>query len=91
MTSGPSVVDRLTVADVLRAAGRSAPTARGFFRCPVHGDENPSAHVVPNSGGRAWRCMVCGAKGGLLDLGIAVGLGNNRAAVARRLEERVSR
>ena len=77
-------MDDLNVADVLATAGASF-RQRGrsiVFRCPVHDDHRPSAI----GGEKGWRCFACGAKGGLLDLGIALGLGNDRASVARRLE-----
>lgn len=80
----PSVIERLTIADVLASA--CAPFRRRgrfiMFTCPVHDDSHPSAF----GGEKGWRCFACGAKGGLLDLGIALGLGDDRAAVARRLE-----
>ena len=84
-----SVVDRATVADVLRFAGRPAADARGWFRCPsgTHLDEHPSAHVVDE---RGWKCHACGGRGGLLELGRLVGLGGNRAEVARELERRLA-
>lgn len=80
-----SVVDRSTIADVLRLAG-VATVQRGervWFRCAVHDDTHPSAVVV---GGRGRRCHVCGAKGGILDLAVAFGLATNRAKAARLLE-----
>lgn len=80
-----SVVDRLGVADVLLAAGREAPNPRGWFICPSHADARPSAHVV---GGRGWRCFGCGAKGGVLDLAVALRIGRDRREAAAALERR---
>jgi Rieske Fe-S protein len=81
-----SVVERASIIDVLEAAG--APfKRRGYFvtfRCPCHDDQHASA----SGGERSWRCFACAAKGGLLELGVALGLGADYAAVARRLELR---
>jgi hypothetical protein len=81
-----SIIERISVADVLGTAGVAFKRRGQFvtFRCPSHNDTHPSAF----GGQRGWRCFACGAKGGLLDLGVALGLGNDRAAVARRLERR---
>jgi hypothetical protein len=81
-----SIVDYISVGDVLEAAG--APfKQRGryvMFSCPRHDDTHPSAV----GGQRGWRCFACGTKGGLLELGVALELGDDHAAVARRLEQR---
>ena len=84
----PSVVERITTADVLRLAKVQTVVrgGRAWFRCGSHADDNPSAVVVGASG---WKCHACGAKGGILDLVVALGLAPNRAAAARLLEERV--
>lgn len=81
-----SIVEFISVADVLEAAGARFKQ-RGcyvMFCCPRHDDRHPSAI----GGQRGWRCFACGAKGGLLELGVALGLGADWAAVARRLEQR---
>lgn len=36
--------------------------------------------------GRGWRCHACGAKGGILDLAVALRLGSTRAEAAACLE-----
>jgi hypothetical protein len=81
-----SIVERVSIADVLEAAGVPFRRRGHFvsFRCPSHGDKHPSAF----GGGRGWRCFACGAKGGLLALGVALGLGDDYATVAQRLETR---
>ncbi|MGC1759148.1 MAG: CHC2 zinc finger domain-containing protein [Candidatus Cybelea sp.] len=81
-----SIVDRVTVDDVLRRAG-IATVQRGkrvWFRCPAHADTHPSAVIV---GERGWRCFACGAHGGVFDLCIALGLAHDRASAAQLLEE----
>lgn len=82
-----SVVDRVGIADVLRLAGKAAPNARGFFCCPSHDDQHPSARVQPS--GRGARCHACGWRGGILDVAVAVGIGVDRASAARELERRL--
>lgn len=79
-----SVVDRVSVADVLRSAGFEEPNRRGFVSCPLHAERSASFHVVGD--GRGWRCFGCGAKGGVLDLCIALGIAADRATAARWLE-----
>lgn len=86
-----SVIATATIDDVARAAGWPQPDRRGWFRCPLHDDTRPSAHVVPASKGRGWRCFGCGAKGGVLDLAVAIGIGCDRASAARELQRRLSR
>jgi hypothetical protein len=81
-----SVLDRVAIADVLRLAGVVVEQRgqRTWFSCPVHRpDEHPSAVIV---GERGFRCHACGAKGGVLDLTVALGHGRDRAAAARWLE-----
>jgi len=79
-----SVVGHATIADVLRLAGQSTPNARGYFSCPVHDDRHPSARV--QASGRGWRCHACGAKGGVLDLVVALGRARDRAHAAQWIE-----
>jgi hypothetical protein len=80
-----SVVDNMTCGDVLLIAGQSEPNGKGYFHCPVHGDDHASARVQPS--GKGWRCHACGAKGGLLHLAVALGLGTSFAEAAKYLEE----
>lgn len=87
MSGRESVLDNLTVDAILRYAGLEPPNARGWFKCPIHGDTNPSCHVVPNSKDRAWRCFACSARGGVIDLAVALGFGRDRATAAHMLEE----
>jgi DNA primase len=81
----PSILSRVCVLDVLQNA--NVPTepraGRVWFCCPVHADRHPSAVVVGEAG---WRCHACGAHGGILDLVVALGLAQDRAAAARYLE-----
>jgi len=83
------IVDRLTVADVLRLVGQDQPDRRGLIRCPSphHRDDHPSARVQPS--GRGVRCHACGWRGGVLDVAVAVGLGRDRKSAARALEARL--
>jgi DNA primase len=81
-----SIVDRVTASDVLRRAGIETEKRgkRLYFLCPAHADRRrPSAVVV---GERGWYCFTCGAKGGVLDLAVALGLARDRACAARFLE-----
>lgn len=82
-----SIIDALTIADVLRLAGRPLPDRRGMIACPAHEDEQPSAHVQPS--GRGVRCFGCGWHAGLLDFAVALGLGHDRRSAARELEGRL--
>lgn len=86
MARSESVVHRTTIRDVLRVSGQPEPNARGWFRCPVHADERPSAHIV---GDRGWRCFACGAKGGIVALAVALDLGSDAATAMRALEARL--
>jgi hypothetical protein len=86
--SRASIAEKVTITEVLRLANRPAANSRGYFACPVHKDDRPSAHVVPNSADRAWTCFACDARGGILALGVALKLGYDRASVARYLEDK---
>jgi DNA primase len=87
MTFPTTVVDRLSIADVLRLGGFEQPNKRGFLCCPLHSENTPSFKVVGK--GRGFRCFGCGAKGGVLDLVVALGVAANRAAAARWLKESI--
>ncbi len=83
-----SIVERITASHVLKLA-HVVTIQRGgrvWFQCPCHDDTHPSAVVV---GQRGWRCHVCGAKGGVLGLAIALGLARSRSEAARFLEARL--
>jgi hypothetical protein len=71
---------------VLRIARRPAADKSGMFRCPApaHDDSRPSARVQPSRKG--WVCHACGARGGVLDLAVMLGVGSDRAAAACALE-----
>lgn len=58
--------------EYLRQHGR-VTDKKGFFKCinPEHKDKNPSAHIIPNSDNRSFKCFACGAKG---DIFIAANL-----------------
>lgn len=86
-----SIVDRIEVVDVLRAAGRPEPNRRGLMRCPspTHVDNHASARVQPS--GRGVRCHACGWRGGVLDVAVALGIGYDRASAARELERKLCR
>ena len=86
-----SVFATITIADLLRVAGRPQLDARGWFACPMHDDHTPSAHVVPASNGRGWRCFACLANGGIADLAVALRIGHDHASAARELERRFGR
>lgn len=81
--TGSPIVARTGIHTVLRLADRDV-SSDGWFRCPSHGDSRPSAHIVP--GGTGWVCFSCGARGGVLDLAVALGLAADRASAARALE-----
>ena len=79
-----TIVDRVTVGDVLRLGGFEQPNRHGFLLCPLHAERSPSFHVVGD--GKGYRCHGCGARGGILDLAVALGIAHDRAAAARWLE-----
>lgn len=79
-----SVIERATVVDVLRLGGFGEPDRHGFLVCPLHSERSGSFHVIGN--GKGFRCFGCGAKGGVLDLAVALGVVADRAAAARWLE-----
>jgi len=84
-----SIVERATISDVLRLAGRPQPDRRGRICCPVHDDDHPSLKVQPS--GRGVRCHACGWRGGVLDFAVALGLGRDRAGAALEVERRIGR
>jgi DNA primase len=86
MTAHGSIVERVTVADVLRLAGFEEPNRSGFVACPLHAERSASFHLV---GGTGWRCFGCGAHGGVLDLVVALRISADRASAARWLEENI--
>lgn len=77
-----SIVERVSVRDVLRLAGCGEPNDRGFLTCPLHAERTPSFHII---GDRGWRCFGCGRHGGILDLVCALGLAGDRASAAALL------
>ncbi|MHB1549590.1 MAG: hypothetical protein ACYCX6_00115 [Vulcanimicrobiaceae bacterium] len=83
-----SVVERMTVEDILRLRGLPQPNRGGFIHCsnPLHRDVHPSARV--QSSGRGVRRHGCGWRGGLLDVAVALGLAPDRASATRKLEGR---
>jgi hypothetical protein len=81
MTATLSVVDRVTIADVLRLGGFEQPDRHGFLICPLHAERSGSFHVLGD--GTGYRCF------GLLDLAVALGIAADRASAARWLEEAV--
>lgn len=81
-----SVLDRLSARDILRLAGHNAPGEKKLMHCLFHADKHPSLSILE----RGFKCHACGAKGGLIDLAIAVGFGYDYASAARDLERRIS-
>jgi DNA primase len=79
-----TIVDRVTVGDVLRLGGFEQPNRHGFVSCPLHSENSASFHIVGD--GRGWRCFGCGRKGGVLDLVVALGIAVERAGAAQWLE-----
>src|SRR5580704_7199004 len=67
MTATLSVVDRVTIADVLRLGGFEQPDRHGFLICPLHAERSGSFHVLGD--GTGYRCFGCGAKRGVLARG----------------------
>jgi hypothetical protein len=69
------VFDRITISDLLDAAG--IPHKGNRCACPIHGGNNPTSFSFMEWG---FYCFSCGAKGGLLDLGVALwGCGRQEA------------
>jgi hypothetical protein len=79
------IAERVTADEVARLAGRT-PNRGGYILCPIHADNSPSLHLLE----RGYFCFGCGAKGGLLDLAVALGAARDRASAARWLEERIA-
>lgn len=79
-----SVAGRASIFDVLRFAGYELPNRQGFVTCPLHAERSASFHVVGD--GRGFRCFGCGAKGGVLDLVVALGIACDHASAACWLE-----
>ncbi|MFY9720426.1 MAG: CHC2 zinc finger domain-containing protein [Candidatus Cybelea sp.] len=82
------VVERATALDVLQTA-HIATVRRGarlWFRCPVHRPDNHPSCVIVGEDAKGWRCFACGARGGVLDLVVALGIADDRASAARWLE-----
>ena len=79
---GSAIIERTSAQEIARLAGIQ-PNRQGFIRCPIHADDSPSFHLLE----RGFYCFGCGAKGGLLDLAIALGVACDRAAAARWLED----
>lgn len=73
-----------SIPKILQLLGKPAPNAKGWIRCPVHADTNPSCHIV--SSGRGWRCFSCEAKGGIFDLIVAYGFAEDEKTAAKFLE-----
>jgi len=83
-----SIFATATAADVLRAAGLPVPSnPTKLVTCPLpdHDDSSPSFRVFD----RGFICFGCGARGGVLDLVVALGHARDRAGAARWLEGRV--
>ena len=80
-----TVVSRVVIADVLRLGGFEEPDRRGFLRCPLHLERSASFHIVAS--GQGFRCFGCGAKGGVLDLVVRLGIARDRADAARWLDD----
>lgn len=81
-----SIVDRLSIVAVLRAAGVVMPDdPKRLIRCPLplHDDGTPSFRAFD----RGFRCFGCGQHGGVLDLVVALGKAHDRASAARWLED----
>jgi hypothetical protein len=78
-----SVFDSATVASVLQRVGCEAPSnPKRLMRCPLHEDDTPSFRVFE----RGYVCFGCGARGGIVDLILALGKASTRAEAARWLE-----
>lgn len=85
MSTFGSVIDRVTISDVLRLSGFAEPDRHGFISCPLHSERSASFHVVGD--GKGFRCFGCNARGGILDLCVALGVAADRSTAARWLEE----
>lgn len=82
---GSSIIERTSSHDIARLAGLH-PNRQGFIRCPIHAEDSPSCHLLE----RGYYCFGCGAKGGLLDLAIALGVARDRASAACWLEKNLT-
>jgi len=84
--TGASIAARASIADVLRGARISTPpNPQKLMRCPLpgHDDSSPSFRVFE----RGFTCFGCGARGGVLDLVVALGHAHDRRGAARWLEQ----
>jgi hypothetical protein len=83
-----SIIDRVTTLDVLRLVAIVTPVRRSLMHCPLgtHPDRTPSFHAFR----RGFYCFGCGAKGGILDLAVALGLALDRRHAAYVLEQHFS-
>ena len=79
-----SIIKYISAREVAILTGLQ-PNRGGFILCPIHADHSPSLHLLEHG----YYCFGCGAKGGLLDLVVALGRARNRVSAARWLEERV--
>ena len=79
-----SVFDSATVAAVLKRAGFETPSdPKRLMRCPIHDDDTPSFRIFA----RGYVCFGCGARGGIVDLILALGKASSRVIAARWLEK----
>jgi hypothetical protein len=85
-----SIIDRVTMHDVLRIASLPAADKRGFTGCPFHADETPSLHLVgPTGREKGYKCFACGESGGILDFLVKTKIATDPAHAARILEEQL--
>lgn len=81
-----SILARTRMPDVLHLLRIGAPTSpRKLVRCPLHADGTPSLRVFD----RGFVCFGCGARGGVFDFLVRLGVAQDRASAACWLEERL--
>lgn len=88
MMATGSVVDRVTLDDVVRLGFFEPLRRKGASLCPLHAERTPSFHVSRDR--RLFHCFGCGRSGGVLDLVVALGVAPTRVVAARWLEDILS-
>jgi hypothetical protein len=75
-----------TVGEVLRLAGHEASeNLKKPLLCPFHAERSPS--FFQQASGKGYRCQGCGARGGVFELAVALGLAPNMSRAVAFLGE----
>ena len=84
-----SILDRVTIRDVLPMAGCEEPNRGGYVRCVFHDDATASLHLVgPKDRETGFRCFGCEANGGVFDFLVQANVASDHAHAAQILQER---